>query len=82
MCNLRGNSLSFTMCYLRVTRRIRIPGKTEGGKVERELEEELGEWNSRRRGKIRRAREEGGRRRQFSTSFLTLRCESMGSERD
>ena len=46
------------------------------------LEDERGYWNSLCRSEIRRYREEHRWRRQITGSFLTLRHESVGSERD
>ena len=46
------------------------------------LECERGEWNSRCSGGMRRYREERQWRRQLSSSLLTLRDESVGSEQD
>ena len=47
-----------------------------------ELEDERGNWNSLCRSEIRRYKEEHQWRRQVTGSFLTLRHESVGSERD
>ncbi len=46
------------------------------------LENERGHWNSLCRSEIRRYKEEHQWRRQVTGSFLTLRHESVGSERD
>ena len=46
------------------------------------LEHERGMWNSGCSGEMRRDPEEHQRRRRLAGSVLTLRHESMGSERD
>jgi hypothetical protein len=47
-----------------------------------ELEGDRGEWNSACSGEMRRDAEEHQWRRRLAGSHLTLRGESMGSERD
>ncbi len=60
-----------------------IPGLNPGTAFKTPgLEDERGKWNTECRGEIRRYSVEHPWRRRLAGSFLTLRCESVGSKQD